>query len=556
MQRKILFLFVICTSFLIAAAAFGFWRFSVSLRLFDENVVSSQINAVDVVTAEADFKKQVQEWKDTLLRGKQPEALDKHWKAFQQREGDVQRNADRLARSVTDTQAAQLLAQFQSAHKSMGEAYRRGLQEFKDHNFDSAVGDKAVAGIDRAPTELLTKAREHLLSLAATQAVEAREAGRRTTWMALLLFAAATVAGGATFLVFVKRNISRPLTRVTDALDELARGNFAVELPGLERKDEIGGIARAVKAFGVEAERRAREENEAQAKQEQEAAALRKSDTIRLADQFETTVGEVIETLSSATAGLEASAGTLTATAQRSQELTLAVATASEQASANVHSVASATEALSSSIIEISGQVQQSARIANEAVDQARTTTDRIGELSKTATRIGDVVDLINTIAGQTNLLALNATIEAARAGDAGRGFAVVASEVKVLAEQTAKATGEIGKQITGIQTATQESVGAIQAISGTIEKLSGIASTIAAAVEEQGAATHEISGNVQQAARGTQQVSSNIADVQRGATETGSASTMVLSAVQALSSDANRLKLELGKFLASVRAA
>ncbi len=556
MQRKILFLFVICTSFLIAAAAFGFWRFSLSLRLFDQDVVSSQINAVDVVTAEADFKKQVQEWKDALLRGKQPEALDKHWKAFQQREGDVQRMTDRLARSVADPQAAQLLAQFQSAHRSMGEAYRRGLQEYKGHDFDSAAGDKAVAGIDRAPTELLTKARERLLSLAGTQAAEAREFGRRTTWMALLLFAAATAAGAAVFLVFVQRNISRPLTKVMDALDELARGNFAVGLPGLERKDEIGGIARAVKAFGVEAERRAREEHEVQARQEQIAAAQRRSDTIRLADQFEKTVGEVIETFSSASAGLETSAGTLTATAQRAQELTRAVATASEQASANVHSVASATEALSSSIIEISGQVQQSARIANDAVDQARTTTERIGELSKTAARIGDVLDLINTIAGQTNLLALNATIEAARAGDAGRGFAVVASEVKGLAEQTAKATGEIGKQITGIQTATQESVGAIQQISGTIGKLSEIASAIAAAVEEQGAATQEISGNVQQAAQGTQQVSSNITDVQRGAAETGSASSMVLSAVQALSSDADRLKLELGKFLDSVRAA
>ena len=177
-------------------------------------------------------------------------------------------------------------------------------------------------------------------------------------------------------------------------------------------------------------------------------------------------------------------------------------------------------------------------------------TNDRVSELSKAATRIGDVVELINTIAGQTNLLALNATIEAARAGEAGRGFAVVASEVKALAEQTAKATGEIGQQITGIQAATQESVNAIQAISGTIEKLSEISSTIAAAVEEQGAATQEISRNVQQAATGTQQVSSNIGDVQRGASETGSASSQVLAAAQSLSGDSNRLKLEVGRFL------
>ncbi len=180
--------------------------------------------------------------------------------------------------------------------------------------------------------------------------------------------------------------------------------------------------------------------------------------------EFEAMIGEIVNTVSSASTQLEASAGTLTATAERSRELTTVVAAASEEASTNVQSVASATEEMASSINEISRQVQESARMAGEAVDQARQTNDRVGELSKAAARIGDVVELINTIAGQTNLLALNATIEAARAGEAGRGFAVVASEVKALAEQTAKATGEIGQQISGIQAATQESVGAIQA--------------------------------------------------------------------------------------------
>src|SRR3978361_2378301 len=192
----------------------------------------------------------------------------------------------------------------------------------------------------------------------------------------------------------------------------------------------------------------------------------------KLADDFEGAIGEIVDTVSSASTELEASANTLTATAERAQELTPAVAAASEEASTNVQSVASATEEMASSVNEISRQVQESARMANEAVDQARKTNDRVGELSKAAARIGDVVELINTIAGQTNLLALNATIEAARAGEAGRGFAVVASEVKALAEQTAKATGEIGQQISGIQAATQESVNAIREISGTIERL------------------------------------------------------------------------------------
>jgi methyl-accepting chemotaxis protein len=236
--------------------------------------------------------------------------------------------------------------------------------------------------------------------------------------------------------------------------------------------------------------------------------------------------------------------------------MTTTVASASEEASANVQSVATATEELSSSVNEISRQVQESARMATEAVSQARNTMAQVSELSRASSRIGDVVELINTIAGQTNLLALNATIEAARAGDAGRGFAVVASEVKALVEQTARATGDIGQQITGIQAATQESVGAIKEISTAIERLSEISSTIAAAVEEQGAATQEIARNVQRAAVGTQQVSSNIVDVQRGATETGGASSQVLSAAQSLSSDSSKLKTQVGRFLDTVRAA
>ena len=356
--------------------------------------------------------------------------------------------------------------------------------------------------------------------------------------------------------LFSFMTIARPMRALTAAMDELAGGNFAVVLPGLGRKDEVGGIAGAVERFKVVAEQKARDEAEAKRRQDEIAAQQRKAELVKLADQFESAVGEIVETVSSASTELEASATTLTATAERSQELTTTVAAASEQASANVQSVASATEELTSSVTEISRQVQESARMANEAVDQARITNDRVSELSKAASRIGDVVELINTIAGETNLLALNATIEAARAGEAGRGFAVVASEVKALAEQTAKATGEISQQISGIQGATKESVTAIKEISGTIERLSEISSTIAAAVEEQGAATQEISRNIQQAAQGTQEVSANISDVERGAGETGSASSQVLSAAQMLSGDSNRLKVEVAKFLDTVRAA
>jgi len=349
--------------------------------------------------------------------------------------------------------------------------------------------------------------------------------------------------------------ILKPLSAISVAMGGLAKGDFTTVVPGTRRGDEVGEMARTVEVFkqnGLEVERMRGDHAAAESR----AAEQRKAEMRKLADGFEAAIGEIVDTVSSAATELEASASTLTSTAERGQQLTTMVAAASEEASTNVQAVASATEELSSSITEISRQVQESARVANEAVGQARVTTERVSELSKAAMRIGDVVELINTIAGQTNLLALNATIEAARAGEAGRGFAVVASEVKALAEQTAKATGEIGQQIASIQTATEHSVGAIKDISGTIEKLSEISSTIAAAVEEQGAATQEISRNVQQAAEGTHQVSSNITDVQRGASETGSASSQVLAAAQSLSGDSNRLKLEVGNFLDTVRAA
>ena len=370
--------------------------------------------------------------------------------------------------------------------------------------------------------------------------------------LAVILGAAVIIGIGVSF--YLVRDVSTGISSIVTPMQTLGKGDLSANVPHQGEKTEIGVMADVLQVFKQALIAKKAADEAAALDAEAKIERGRRVDSIT--GNFESMIGEIVQTVSSASAQLEASAGTLSKTAERSQQLTTAVAVASEEASTNVQSVASATEELSSSVNEISRQVQESARMATDAVGQARTTNDRVSELSKAASRIGDVVELINTIAGQTNLLALNATIEAARAGEAGRGFAVVASEVKALAEQTAKATGEIGQQITGIQAATQDSVNAIKEISGTIERLSEISSTIAAAVEEQGAATQEISRNVQQASQGTQQVSANITDVQRGASETGSASSQVLSAAQSLSGDSNRLKLEVGKFLDSVRAA
>ncbi|PSO16291.1 methyl-accepting chemotaxis protein [Bradyrhizobium sp. MOS003] len=387
-------------------------------------------------------------------------------------------------------------------------------------------------------------------------AAKSDEASTRASiklWMWVALGCSILLVGSVAF--FIGRSISTALIAMVRSMTGLANGDKSVVIPGVGRKDEIGEMAGAVAVFKAnmaEAERLRAEQAETEAR----GRAQRKADMQRLADGFEGAVGEIIETVSSAATELEASSSTLTRTAERGNSLATAVAAASEEASANVQSVSSASEELTSSVSEISRQVQESARVADVAVGQAQRTNTRVAELTKAASRIGDVVELINTIAAQTNLLALNATIEAARAGEAGKGFAVVATEVKALAEQTAKATGEIGQHIGAIQTATEESVGAIREIGETIARMSEISSTIAAAVEEQGAATQEISRNIQHAAQGTSDVSANIGDVQRGAGETGAASAQVHSAAQSLSQESNRLKSEVTRFLETVRAA
>jgi methyl-accepting chemotaxis protein len=376
-----------------------------------------------------------------------------------------------------------------------------------------------------------------------------------TERLILMLAAGGFVLGGLLALLLGK-GISRPMTKMCNAMRELAAGNFEVVLPGLGRRDELGEMAAAVEEFKVQAIARAERDAATQEAQNKAASAARRAELIRFADEFETAVGAIVSNVSSSAVQLESAAGKLTRTAETTQSLSSHVASTSEEASSNMQSVASATEELSASVDEIGRRVKESSQIAEAAVRQAEQTDGRIGKLSRAAQEIGDVVKLITAIAEQTNLLALNATIEAARAGDAGRGFAVVASEVKSLASQTAKATDEISSHISGMQGATQESVAAIKEIGGTIGKISDIAATIASAVEQQSSATQEIARSVQNVAQGTQEAATNVMHVNRGATETGAASEEVLNSARSLSCESTRLREELDRFMANIRAA
>jgi methyl-accepting chemotaxis protein len=376
-----------------------------------------------------------------------------------------------------------------------------------------------------------------------------------TEHMVMMLGIGGFVLGGLLAWMLGK-GISRPMVVMCAAMRKLATGDFEIVLPGLGRRDELGEMAGAVEEFKLQAIAKAERDAAAHAEQNRISSEARRAELIRFADDFEAAVGSIVSNVSASAEQLESAAGTLTRTTESTQHLSNQAAGASEKASSNMQSVATATEELSLSVGEIGRQVQESSRIADGAVKQAEQTDARIGKLSRAAQQIGDVVKLITAIAEQTNLLALNATIEAARAGDAGRGFAIVAAEVKSLSSQTAKATDEISSHISGMQDATQESVAAIKEIGSTIGQISSIASAIATAVSQQSSATQEIAQSVQNVAQGTQEVSTNITEVNRGATETGSASEEVLNSAQTLSSESARLRAELDRFMANIRAA
>jgi len=477
------------------------------------------------------------------------------------------------ARQIVAREVAAFRESFRAVEASAGPQRRAVLERLAPAEQAYLAGaERTFAAIERgeieaarealrqstAAFETLDRLTDELDVVASRSAARTRgevfASARSTTVSILVIVALSAVFAAVMVWLIGSRGLSRPLAEAIARVRTLAGGDTAAPIPGLDRRDEIGELAKAMETFrGIlesNTEAAARERAEAEAKM---ARARRMAEA---AARFESEAGGLVKSVAAAATQMDATATSLASGAEETSRQATAVSAAAEQASANVQTVASAAEELSSSIREISRQVTESTKMAQDAVAEAARTNHTVEALAGGAQKIGEVVRLINDIAGQTNLLALNATIEAARAGEAGKGFAVVASEVKNLAAQTAKATDEIAAQIGSVQQDTARAVEAIRGISATIEKISGVAASIAAAVEQQGAATAEISRNVHEAAQGTTLVSTKIGTVQQVAAESGRSSTEVRNAAAEVSRSAVMLQRQVETFLAAVKAA
>jgi methyl-accepting chemotaxis protein len=501
---------------------------------------------------------------ESLTRFRQVQAASLVAADAEQKTAVAQRMAEAMATIQSLRQAYQPMIDPGEEEQKLIPAVDAAWKEYQAQSarLDAAKADPATAArifiIELQP--VFAKLREAMKAdvdynarMGDVSAAKAAATFADTVWIIGGMTALATLLAVAAAW-WLNRNVVARVLRLASVTRQLARRDYAFDLPCAARDDEIGDLARAIDECR-DGLKQADALTTTQAT-ETTTRAARAARFEALVRTFETHVGQTVGVLSSAATELQSTAQSMTGTATRTSDRAGTVSNAANDASANVQTVAAAAEELVASIAEINRQITQSAVATDRASGEARQTETTVRSLAQGAERIGQVVSLINDIASQTNLLALNATIEAARAGEAGKGFAVVASEVKALANQTAKATEEIAGQIGQIQAATRDTVSAIEAITLTIGEVSQTTAAIAAAVEQQGGATQEIARNVQRAAAGTQEVTRHIDEVGHAAEQTGEDARHVLAAASDLSRQTEALNKEVGTFLAGVRAA
>ena len=526
------------TAMVISAALFGFWLSWGSMKVLGEEVGTDYNNAFQVLSLETEFKKQVQEWKDTLLRGSDATALQKYWGNFETQEKKVHEGIKALQITITDPEAKRLAEQFLAAHQKMGEDYRKGLQAFKDSGFISSAGDSAVKGMDRQPTELLTAAGKRIKALAVDSSIGALKKGHSGIVGSLLAIGIACVGAFIAFFFFIRMQITNPIVRLQRDLECLADYDFSREIQPLT-SDEIGMIAKSA-----------------------EQVRSRLNQIISRVDRSATEVSSATSKLSSTSiqiaSGTEAIAAQANTVATADEEITAT----SQDIAQNCQLAAEGAQRASKSARDGATVVDDTIAIMGHIAEKVQQSARTVGSLGARSDQIGAIIGTIEDIADQTNLLALNAAIEAARAGEQGRGFAVVADEVRALAERTTRATKEIGEMIKGIQSETKGAVAimeqsVLQVESGTTEAArSGVAlhdileqinsvvmqvSQIATAAEEQTATTSEISNNMQQ-------ITDVVAQAAHGAQESAAAAVHLSGSAEELHQLVRRFKLQGGQ--------